>query len=268
MLLCYICTHECANVKCLFKHFKDSHGLSGRYGTCCGQRPCARTFHDKYVLSRHIEHDHCHDIDDKVASSTARFPSQSGPCAQFQNDELDYMEVSPEIYTDNEMDMDVDDLEQMAAELICKCKCASTSLSVVNDLVSSFGSFVKTLVTSLENKATSLLQNCESKDDAFEALSGIHAACTKLKQPFCNVDTLQKQNKYWKQRGCLVEPKQYKIGNRQSYKVDKVSGHIIPHMSEVTGQFVSVKEMLQAYLSDQKHAGLATACPVSTCVST
>jgi hypothetical protein len=82
------------------------------------------------------------------------------------------------------------------------------------------------------------------------------------KHPFKSIDTMYKQIKYCKEKGYLVEPQQYVIGSRAGYRPDKSTGAVVPQMEDVTGQFISVKQMLQAYLRDPCKAMQAVSCPL------
>lgn len=81
---------------------------------------------------------------------------------------------------------------------------------------------------------------------------------TDTKKTFKKMDTAYMQNKYFKERGLLVEPKEYTIGVRQSYHTDKRMGMNAPRIEVSTGQFISIREMLQAYLKNEDYAKMAT----------
>ena len=258
MITCFICKTEKHDVRRLFLHFKTEHGLQGRYGTyCCGQSQCARSFHDKYILSQHLQSAHASDIE-KCPNVTFQPSANVQNLSSTQYDgEMD-IEVEPEIPEVDVSESDVySELERMAAEFVCKCKQASASLSVVNEMVQSCSLFIETVVESLQQKVMSFLvkRSIDIKDsDADELLCDIESH----KQPFKTVDTPYKQNKYWKEQGFLIEPVQYIIGSRQSYVLDKESGMNVPQVEPATGQYVPIKEMLQAYLRDERKAKLAT----------
>lgn len=267
MLICHSCSFECKSLKDLFRHLKQKHGLHGRYGGFeCGQHKCNRKYHDKYALTRHLKSDHPGDIEsdcadsskhlntalDCAASATSTLGEMDYECSG-HNDDTDA--ASGDLHDGSDC---LDDLEQMAAEFICRCKSTSVSLTAVNDMVSSCSLFVESVVDSLQKQVTSVLKQSVATNFNINMLDDVFS---KYRQPFKSVDTAYKQNKYWKERGCLIEPKEYTIGYHQSFKVDKNTGMSVPETVQVTGQYIPLREMLQAYLKDNNKAVIATSHP-------
>jgi len=257
MLICYICKTDICTVKGLFAHFKKTHGITGRFGTFrCAQRQCSRSFNDKYVLSRHFDREHPDDVanrqDTPVEVSTSKSFEES--CSSGYADvEL----ASAEEEMGDCPDEDDVDLESLAAEFICKCKQMSTSLSVVNDIVLSCTVLVETVVSKLQTKVLRALSKVGIQADSSEVIQLVHEF-DQHKKPFKKMDTAYMQNKYWKDRGLLVEPKEYTVGVRNVYHTDKRTGMNVPRMELSTGQYISIQEMLQSYLKNEDYAKMAT----------
>jgi len=260
MLICFICKTDIRSIKELLSHFKHAHGLAGRYGTFrCGQRQCLRSFNDKYTLARHIEREH----EDDVENSNDRQieMSVSKPLEESSSSGCAYMDCSAAEEAQEDVSVDFEnedmDLENLAAEFICKCKHMSTSLSVVNDIVFSCGVLVENIVSKLEARVIDTFSKVGLAADGIEVRQLIDEI-SMLKKPFKKMDTAHMQNKYWKDRGFLVEPKEYTVGVRQSYHTDKSTGMSVPRMELATGQFISVEEMLKCYLRNEDYAKMAT----------
>ena len=251
MIVCYCCRTLFGSVKQLFNHLKIQHGLAGRYGLYrCGQSQCGRSFHDRYTFSRHIMNNHADDID----ASHANCEPISDYANTANNDIDDFMDIDLQ---DEQIDYeseDVDNIEQLAAEFISKFKRASTSLNLIDDVISSCSLFVDSVISSLHRQVTSILKKVKCENINFKELTEIFE---QHKQPFKTLDSQYKQNKYWINHGCLIQPVEYSIGSRACYKTDK-SGIVVPDAENVTGQYVPLQMMLQAYLSDNHKAHLAT----------
>lgn len=258
MLVCHECHYECKSVKGLFRHFKQVHALLGRYGVFkCGQMHCGRTFNDKCSLTRHIKNNHGCDIESDDNNEADKFgiksaSSGSNGCNDRVNEAMEHEDIMIN------SEISDADLEELAAEFICKCKRASASLTAVNEIVTSCSMFIESVVGGLQRSVMTALK-C-SLGSSFNE-SQLDSVFAKYRQPFKAVDTLYKQNKYWRDKGCLVEPVEYTIGTRQVYKTDKQTGMVVPMIENVTGQYIPVKEMLQAYLGNGNKALLALPSP-------
>lgn len=103
-------------------HFKNIHGITGRHGNfVCGQPQCGRSFHDRYVLSRHIHTEHSTDVEMELVQVDHDDPV----CILDEGFEADYA-VSDISSADKDSSpgdgirKDLQDLEQLAAEFTCR----------------------------------------------------------------------------------------------------------------------------------------------------
>ena len=134
MFICFICHLGEQSVKELFIQFKKKHALVGCHGTyLCGQSSCGRSLHDKHTLSKHVFNEHKSDCGD--SECVVRIDAR----AECQNVATEDVEMENEVFSDagiaGDQDIDLSDTETLAAEFICRCKHASASLTVVNEMI-------------------------------------------------------------------------------------------------------------------------------------
>jgi archaellum component FlaC len=266
MLICHTCRQTCTTVKGLLMHIKREHRFFNRYGLFYWAQPlCGRSFHDKYVLSRRLMNEHASDLDyDMLNTDSVGCLPGTSTCSGVHKsvDDADNRMSDDDMDVNDTVDNDLEELQTLAAEFICKCKRSNTSLSVVNEIISSCSMFVESVVEKLQKRVIDVMQQLVS-DKSEHILNQIEMTFSQYKQPFQLVSTLHQQNKYWKDKGYFIEPQQYVIGSRPGYSLHSSTGLVVPQIEEVTGQFVSVMQMLQAYLRDESKAVLVTNTPTA-----
>jgi hypothetical protein len=243
MLTCFICNIPCAgSLKDLYAHYKSEHQLVERYTQyTCAQGQCNRKFTDKYTFGRHIESQHC-------------------DCLNLNSAVADKLVTSNDIQNDDNasgtMDMDINDsyiqspdrcdfdLKNLAAKYIAEAKSMTSSLSSAHLMVQSCSNMIECMMTDVLNEVQSLRKVCRSEAEHLQVsnlLTKIHSYI----RPFDGLESEYMQKKYMEKRGLYVEPQKYVIGSTCGTVLDKKTGVVGPVMTECTGQFISVRSMIE-----------------------
>lgn len=244
MLICFLCRTPCAtSLKELFAHFKIKHWHIERYTQyTCAQGQCNRKFTDRYTFGRHIESQHADCI-----SPLNAVVIQSAASGNMQHNDASNSCMD----TDTSVDMASPvpdkvsfDLKKLAAKYIAEAKHKTSTLSNVNFMVKACGNLVECLMTDLISEVQSLSTICKSEDE-FAKFSSLFEKMDRYSRPFEGLESEFLQKKHMEKEGLYVAPQSYVIGVTCSTAVDKKTGIMGPVMTNSTGQYISIRTMIE-----------------------
>jgi hypothetical protein len=247
------------NIDGLFHHLKHCHG---RYQRCdryaCAQNQCGRTFKDKYHFSKHIMREHAGDVH-SISNCTDGSACNSSiwPVTAVSDEVMITASIDSECGQDPATRLDLN-VRQMSARFIAEAKSKIATLSSVQSVIGAcqdmFVQAVDYIYAMCKSLQTTEKNSCEKWNGLFSKLN-------ELRDPFAGLHTEYAQSNYFVEAGVYVQPIDYAVGTKQSFKLDTEYGSIVPARETVTAQYVSIEETILALQSNVDLASLLVLKP-------
>jgi hypothetical protein len=203
----------------------------------CGQDGCLRTFRYPKALVRHIESEH-------VLVRNGEFNENMEEDGEDQLPALD-----PQVHVDQEeFSLDV---TNSAALFLAKMKASSSAVqSTVDHVVAGSTELFSNIISRLKFKTEQYLtsQNIDPDDPERENLMAIFDQC---ENPFENLETAYKQQKYFESSGYFVTPREIPVGVAYHPRYNRDTGHVEQVAKQVTFQYIPLRDLLKCILESK-----------------
>lgn len=224
MLICFICQKEHPDSQQLISHLRGEHSYypGSKFKLICSQQGCRHQFQTYAGFRKHLNS--VHSSIQLIAPTSTVGCSSSEPVASSSHaleDLMNPQHLSPcssALSDNNDSGLTKNSTKELCESIVAKIQASGIS----NSLVSSIVGDLEELTDELNSQAKHNILSALPTNDPYKTV--INESFEKLENPFTNLNTEWKRNKYFKEKWGVVEPNEITLGVRYDNKLNKKSG--------------------------------------------
>lgn len=271
MFICSECSATLLSIKALFLHLEFFHGCTESSTYICSQNKCYQFFSSKKTFRDHLSrshrtHNYIHNVrpeagrlknfEDSNLRCSTNF-NQSSPPKEiteqliFENDDVNGCENKNLILNVDEsfekIESDADDFKFLTAKFVAKLySIPSLPRSIVDFVFKEVDKLVNfSLLPQLQIK---LLSNLELRPQSEDSVENVKSLFLSYFDTFQSLNSEYKRFSYFKEKNYLLEVENDLIGEELCIIRDRKTGKKIFENLPVSGQYISIKNLLKWFL--------------------
>lgn len=226
MLTCFICQKQHSSSQLLISHLRGEHSYfpGSKFKLICSEQGCRRQFQTYAGFRKHL--DNVHSSVQQIAKTVTVACSPSEPVASSSqvdslDDQMNPQHQSPcssESAENNDSGLTKDSTKELCENIVAKLQASG----IPNSLVTSIVGDLEELTDELHSQAKHNMLSSLPTSDPYTSV--INESFEKLENPFTNLNTEWKRNKYFKEKWGVVEPVEITLGVRYDSRLNQQSG--------------------------------------------
>ncbi|XP_051947286.1 uncharacterized protein LOC127618717 [Xyrauchen texanus] len=226
MLICFICQTQHHSSQQLISHLRGEHSYypGSKFKLICSQQGCRHQFQTYAGFRKHLNN--VHSNVQKIALTSTVGCSSSEPLASSSrvdtlDDQMNPQHESPcssVSSENNDSELTKDSTKELCESIVAKLQGSGISNSLVTSIVGDLEELTDTLHSQAKHNMLSALPT----SDPYKFV--INESFEKLENPFTNLNTEWKRNKYFKEKWGVVEPVEITLGMRYDSRLNQKSG--------------------------------------------
>lgn len=214
MFICFICKEQHRISQLLFQHLRHVHGLYPHkmLHLYCGQQGCNSSFCTYSGFKKHLANSH------KSLVLTEATDNVENIVVQDNEPSTSQAMCTNSLPTQSKLDNH--HILNICGSVVAQLQASGAAESTVQAIVES----MEEVVNDIRTQAKEAVLNCSSELQSTSFQNKVEACFNQLENPFSNLNTQGKRQKFFEEKWEIVEPIEYVLGVRFDVQRDRTTG--------------------------------------------
>lgn len=250
--ICFVCKNNVRSSD-LKWHLKQMHNVhDNNTSLICFQDKCMRTFERFSSYKKHLHQ--CHENQGKNADQSTASTSFNPQDSDLET-ESDLVSNRSDVLVDSDLthEMMADnreyDITAQAASFVARMRAKnSMTMQNVDMVIESASEMVSGIVSHLQEYASNLIRKHIPADAVQDVLQKVRVHFEPFKKPFQGLETQWKEDKYFKETGCLIVPEETVLGHRIDQRNNSLSASVQQVVVSDSTYYIPISKVLKKFL--------------------